>query len=86
MSRYVGNGLIMIFLLTLITVVRQIVTVRSFRVSGKIDNSYDVATWHESMVDLSAFDIYFKVLDMIKPGYEFVDFYGPITVLNRRLY
>jgi hypothetical protein len=51
---------------------------------ARFDNSYDVATWHASMVDLSAFDIYFKVLDMIKPGYEFVDSYGPITVLNRR--
>lgn len=55
-----------------------------FAYRARFDNSYDVATWHASMVDLSAFDIYFKVLDMIKPGYEFVDSYGPITVLNRR--
>lgn len=54
-----------------------------FAYRARFDNSYDVATWHASMVDLSEFDIYFKVLDMIKPGYEFVDSYGPITVLNR---
>ena len=55
-----------------------------FAYRARFDNSYDVATWQASMVDLSAFDIYFKVLDMTKPGYEFVDSYGPITVLNNR--
>lgn len=55
-----------------------------FAYRARFDNSYDVATWHASMVDLSAFNIYFKVLDMIKPGYEFVDSYGPIAVLNSR--
>ena len=53
-----------------------------FAYRARFDNSYDVATWQASMVDLSAFDIYFKVLDMIKPGYEFVDYHDPITVLN----